>query len=85
MERCSTCKHWKPSEQWETGHSLGLGRCEAVPMFWDVTEWDEDGDGRRFSAETSATAFAQDGSDYSARVYTKPEHGCTMHAPPAQK
>lgn len=57
-----------------------MGSCDAVPQYWDVTDWDEDGTGRVMKPEyTKTTAFCQDGSDYSATLYTKPEHGCTMH------
>lgn len=78
--QCSQCKHWS-REEYGTGYSLGLGRCGAVPMFWESTRWIDDGDGREFTPEAAdVTAFAQDGSDYSARLYTRPEHGCTMFA-----
>ncbi len=80
MERCKTCKHWNTGEKYGTGASFGLGRCEAAPMFWESTEWKDDGDGRAWTAEAeNKTAFVQDGSDYSASLYTKAEHGCTMH------
>lgn len=80
MERCKTCKHWKDKEKYAIGASLDLGICEATPMFWDSTEWTDDGGGRRWTAEAkSKTAFVQDGSDYMASLYTKAQHGCTMH------
>lgn len=79
---CATCKHWELREEYEHGHSQGLGECRAVPMLWDMTEWRDDADERVFKAEAAQfTAFAQDGSDYKAYLLTKPEHGCTMHAP----
>jgi hypothetical protein len=78
---CKTCKHWSPSEEYEAGHSQGLGRCQAVPQLWDATEWRDDADYRVFKAEfINVTAFAKDGSDYSAHLYTRPQHGCTMHS-----
>jgi hypothetical protein len=84
MKTCKTCEHWQLCDQYETGHSLGLGRCEAALMLWDSTEWREDQDGRTFTEEARNTsAFVQDGSDYSAYLYTRPEHGCTMHTPVA--
>ena len=80
MERCKTCKHWSTGEKYGTGASLGLGLCEAVPMFWESTKWKDDGEGRCWTSEAeNKTAFAQDGSDYSASLLTMSEHGCTMH------
>jgi hypothetical protein len=76
---CRNCAHWQPADEYETGHSLGVGRCGAAPMLWDSTEWDDEGEARAFtSASADKTAFVQDGSDYIARLYTKPQHGCTM-------
>lgn len=81
MNRCETCRHWKPSDEYETGHAQGLGRCAATPMFWDMTEWRDDADDRVFKAEAEPiTAFVQDGSDYRATLYTRPTHGCVMHS-----
>jgi len=80
MERCKTCKHWYASEKYTPGASLGLGLCKAAPMFWASTKWRDDGDGRAWTAESeNKTAFVQDGSGYRAWLYTKAEHGCTMH------
>jgi hypothetical protein len=80
MNLCTTCQHWKACETYETGHSVGLGRCTVTPMLWDSTQWSEDGEGREFLPEAQrTTAFVQDGSDYAAYLYTRPEHGCVMH------
>lgn len=80
MERCKTCKHWVAVDKYDTGHSLGLGRCAETPMLWDSTQWSDDGDRREFvKTAESTTAFVQDGSDYKAWLYTKPGHGCVMH------
>jgi hypothetical protein len=84
MSRCETCAHWQKCDEWETGYAQGLGRCGAAPMFWNMTEWKEvDDDYRReFKPEAeNTTAFVQDGSDYVAKLFTRPTHGCTMHAP----
>ena len=82
MKTCETCKHWKQPEAWTTGYGLGLGRCQNIPMFWDATEWDEEGEGRKFLDQYKDTkAFAQDGSDYSAYLLTKPDFGCVSHEP----
>jgi len=82
MKTCETCKHWKQPEEWTTGYGLGVGRCMNIPMFWDATEWDEEGDGRKFIYQYKDNkAFAQDGSDYSAYLLTKPDFGCVSHEP----
>jgi hypothetical protein len=82
MKTCATCAFWKAPEDYETSaKSLGLRKCTAVPMFWDATEWSEDGDARQFRAEFKDTkAFAQDGSDYRAELWTKGDFGCVMHS-----
>jgi hypothetical protein len=83
MKTCKTCGHWRLHEKDDYGYVGPLGVCGAVPMFWESTRWRADGDGREWKPEAAdTTAFAQDGSDYSAVLYTKPEHGCTMHAEP---
>lgn len=84
MKTCSTCKFWNFDSNREDSSeaALGLGACQAARMFWDCTKWDDDGNARMFTDDAAGeTAFVQDGSDYFARLYTKPEHGCTMHQP----
>ena len=79
---CNTCANWGPCKQYETGHGLGLGRCNAAPMLWYATEWSSDEDGRQLKAEFSDVKhFVQDASDYSARLYTKPDFGCVSYLP----
>lgn len=80
MSNCKTCAHWKKAEEWSTGYGLGLGICSNIPTFWDSTEWNGEGDGRRFTNEAEGKlAFAQDSSDYQAFVLTRPEFGCVSH------
>ena len=81
MERCKTCKFWEPPKSQSYGEVPGVGRCQKVVQFWDAAEWDEDGGGRKLRPEfADALAFVQDGSDYRADLYTKPEFGCVQHA-----
>lgn len=76
---CANCAAWNSET---ADYMLGLGLCGYTPMFWDSTTWREDGEGREFVPEAAkTTAFAQDGSDYSAKLYTKPGHYCSMHVP----
>lgn len=73
---CKDCTYWKlePSESY-----LGLGKCTKVRQFWDSTEWSEDGDYRQFLPECEdLKAFVQDGSDYRAVLFTKPDFGCVQ-------
>ena len=79
MERCKTCKHWQAPEG-EYGEVPGTGKCGAVVMFWDATEWSEDYDHRTLKPEyKNKLAFAQDGSDYYAALKTMPDFGCVQH------
>ena len=78
MERCETCQHWQRNEH-ETGSEFGLGRCKAAPMFWDATDWDEECNRVLIQKYAGTKAFVQDGSDYSAKLLTKPDFGCVMH------
>jgi hypothetical protein len=78
---CATCDHWEPRNEYEAGHGMGLGQCTNVPMFFDATEWNEDGEGRAFKPEyANCKAFAQDASDYRAYLLTKPDFGCVAHS-----
>ena len=80
MGTCETCKHWKKPTEDETGYRLGIGRCQNIPMFWDATDWDEEGKGRKFLDQyKNKKAFAQDGSDYLAYLLTKADFGCVSH------
>lgn len=75
----STCKHWKEDEAPKIG-CLSLGRCKKAVMFWDATEWDDNGDERCLSPEHKNTLlFVQDASDYSATLYTRAEFGCVCY------
>lgn len=78
--RCVNCKFWGKADEYETGHSQGLGRCEYMPMLWNATEWRENEEGRVFKDRYKDTlAFVQDGSDYSANLYTRPDFGCVAY------
>lgn len=79
MERCNTCKYWQKPEN-DYGEVPGTGNCQAVPQFWEVTEWSEDCDTRVFKPEYAGSlAFVQDGSDYRAVLKTLPDFGCVQH------
>lgn len=81
MNLCKTCRHWiKPESDY--GEVPGTGYCQAVPQFWDVTEWADSCDERRIKPEyVGRLAFVQDGSDYYAAFKTLPNFGCVQHEP----
>lgn len=80
--QCKGCVHWELAVEYETGHQFGFGRCKNVPMFWDATEWDDERDGRQLIEKyKDRKAFAQDGSDYMARLITAPDFGCIAYLP----
>ncbi|WP_156387782.1 hypothetical protein [Methylobacterium sp. Leaf399] len=85
--RCDACRHWG-NEVTHVELGFMLRECNAVPMLWDATEYkradDEDpcSYGRVLLDEYKNTmAFVQDGSDYKALVYTKPEFFCANFEP----
>jgi hypothetical protein len=76
---CRNCKHWNKEE----GMTRELGLCKRVHPFWDRSEWRDmpDGDYCRVLSENAKDdmMFVQDGSDYVAYLYTKPEFFCAHH------
>jgi len=82
LGRCETCVFWDAQRDHSFGGmGGGVRACNAAPMFWESTRWTADGEGREFTTPPTVTAFVQDGSDYSASLYTQAHHGCTMHSP----
>ena len=81
METCKTCRNWEPPENDSFGDVPGVGRCGAVPHYWDAGDWDDMGERRILKPEyKDVLAFAQDASDYRASLMTMPNFGCVMHA-----
>ncbi len=80
MKQCKTCFFWEPPKNESYGEVPGVGRCSRVVQYWDATEWDKNGDRRQLRQEfINSLAFVQDGSDYRADLYTKPDFGCVQH------
>ena len=78
-KKCETCKFWDNPKQCREAEFV-TGECRRVKMYWDATEWNLDGDGRRLSADAATDlAFVQDASDYSAYLITLPQFGCVQH------
>ncbi len=80
MRNCSTCGHWDSGNRGDYAYfELGLGKCLAVPQFWDSTKWDTEGEYREFTEKgDKAMAFTQDASDYKSVLLTRPEFWCVM-------
>lgn len=78
--RCGSCRHWKEPEN-DYGEVPGTGDCQAVPQFWDVTEWRKDCDKRVLKpGHAGRLAFVRDGSDHLAVLKTLPDFGCVQWA-----
>lgn len=79
MRTCETCKHWFKNKDYEDYPIRGLGICENVPMLWEATKWNDDGDRILIDKCKDKKAFAQDASDYSAYLLTRNDFGCVSH------
>lgn len=66
---CSNCKHWG---KWT--YNPDLGSCRKVVRFWEIHE-DIDLQDERAASKF----FVQDGEDWSAALFTRPDFGCTEH------
>lgn len=75
---CNTCQHWEHDpDEGAMRPNEDVRRCMKIPMYWDSTQWDTEGEHRILVSDS--LAFAQDGSDYSAILLTLPNFGCVMH------
>ncbi len=74
---CNECKYWDKnkldSEFYE--ERSGLGECIKPKPFWNCTEWVKD-ERKLKEANKNDLMFVQDGSDYSAHLWTNPKFGC---------
>ena len=68
---CGNCKHWG---RWTY---QDLGTCRKVVRFWEIHEDGYDEDYHR----NNSKFFVQDGEDWSAALFTRPDFGCTEHEP----
>lgn len=78
MGNCKTCKHWGEIQAHKSGLMSQVAECEKIPMYWEATDWDDNG--KRIFKDDSL-AFVQDGSDYCAYLLTKENFGCAMYEP----
>jgi hypothetical protein len=82
--RCDQCRHWD-AEEGKRKFAKGVGLCTKAKPFWDVSEWNDDGDdmeswGRVLKPEfADQLMFVQDGSDYKAYLVTRPDFFCAHY------
>jgi hypothetical protein len=80
MMRCDQCKYWAINKDNEQLNRFGLGECIKTKPFWECSEWNsmDDNDYLRVLKPEFAELkmFVQDGSDYTAHLYTAPDFGC---------
>jgi len=81
--RCDHCRHWFLDPEDSYRAIPGIKECRKAVQLWDATEWvedepDEDGDlgVNRLPKDSTQMSFVQDGSDYMASLWTKPEFFC---------
>lgn len=72
--RCDQCKHWIASDHEK---KFLYGECTRAIPFWEATHWVGKNMDRELKPEfANRRFFAQDGSDYTATVYTTPDFFC---------
>jgi hypothetical protein len=85
---CGNCTHWNASDDDWLFTSAGMGKCEAIPEYWELTErinYDEveDYDKAQSDALRTSKAVVRDGSRYRADLMTAPDFCCCLHRPKA--
>lgn len=82
--KCEDCKFWSEKDKYEECIGIDVRKCNRVKMFWDCTEWGDEGNNyeRRLTKEAEGhKAFTQDGSDYIAHLLTVADFGCVQFEP----
>lgn len=84
--RCDRCQHWGSDPEPSYRAIPGIKECRKAVQLWDATEWVKDelddlgSPGvKRLPKDSKQMSFVQDASDYSARLYTKPEFFCAHY------
>jgi hypothetical protein len=81
---CATCKHWRqPDYQGEKGKLAGVKECARIHPLWEAAKWirdakDGEGDYQLTEDGKQSSAFVQDGSEYMAILFTKPDFSCKL-------
>lgn len=78
MNNCKTCKHWDSFNK-EEGYKKGLGECNKAVLFFCAYDWDEKGYPQIVPAHKDSKMFVQDGSDYTASLFTREDFGCVSY------
>lgn len=74
---CKTCSHWAGEQDWHD--AIGpMGACNATIETFSATDKDADYNQFLKPQYKETTAFVSDASSYSATLYTKPLHFCSM-------
>lgn len=74
MKTCSECAKWYRDRE-----TISIGKCKATSLLWDCTEWGDDFSRTLKDECADVKMFCQDGSDYKASLYTRPDHGCLSY------
>lgn len=83
---CENCIHWKKPDahDWnEKMKIIGVGECCRIHPLWDAEDYVPDakeGEPEYMLTEDgkNSSAFVQDGSDYMAALFTKPDFSCKL-------
>jgi hypothetical protein len=91
--RCDQCRHWNEQDKhdWEAA-GVGFGECKRIRERWVITdkatkgiEWDSKDTSpyvtKRREALLAARAYVQDGSEYRAELFTRPDFFCALFEP----
>lgn len=77
---CASCSYWGKQSNGLYSEALTSVRlCSYAEPLWEAREWRQNEHGEiRDVLVSDRLAFVQDGSDYAAEFYTKPEFGCNQ-------
>jgi hypothetical protein len=82
---CGNCCYWKQHDDEfnEKRNIVGVGECTRIHPLWEAAEWIDDAkEGepayRLTEDGKQSSAFVQDGSEYMATLFTKPDFSCKL-------
>ena len=71
---CRTCRYWE--EEHDHYAHFPCGQCTKTMQLWDAVNFNYQGELVTLDKAKDTSMFVQDGSDYFAVLYTRPEHYC---------
>lgn len=73
--KCNECKYWSEKDKYDTTPKE-IRECLKPKPLWECTDWDNDY--KRTIKENckNMKMFVQDGSDYTAHLFTKEDFFC---------